>query len=494
MKTALVAAASALALTGLAAGAAQAQDWRALAEQDLRAAHAALRDNHPAMVIDDQASAHFRHWLDAGLAEALADLSRVNSSNSYAALLRGYGNGFRDANISLEPTWVERDPWYAVAWPSFTTAWRDGHYVVSWVKPDVRNLPRVGWRLDSCDGVPAEEIAQRRLDRYEGDLTQEANRIATAPYLFWGRGNPFAGSQPGECRFMDGNRRRNIRLVGEFVQPEERLAAYRASVYTPPETPLAVETVNNLAWIHIHDLADEADWDAFLAQVASQQDAIRSAPGVVIDLRGASGSSPLAASYILRTATRIWSPEWIGAHQASGAQIAYRATPDNREWFAQTLGRMRGDAVFATLNPGTIIETEQVVLAFDQAIEAGQQSFTRPVPAAAPIETGPNPVAGNVIVLIDGGCSIGCLDAVDVLKALPNVRLAGAASDADSIFVEPTVLYLPSNYGRLSYGHKAWINRARGTNEPHQPAPGLAYAGNPADEHAVRAWVSGLFQ
>ncbi|MCA3699710.1 MAG: hypothetical protein IOB84_07975, partial [Brevundimonas sp.] len=86
------------------------------------------------------------------------------------------------------------------------------------------------------------------------------------------------------------------------------------------------------------------------------------------------------------------------------------------------------------------------------------------------------------------------LDTLDLLVRLPNVRLAGSTTATDSIFIEPTVERLPSNYSDLSYGHKAWTSRQRGNNQPFTPAQGLTYTGNPSDETAVRAWVGTLFQ
>ena len=56
------------------------------------------------------------------------------------------------------------------------------------------------------------------------------------------------------------------------------------------------------------------------------------------------------------------------------------------------------------------------------------------------------------------------------------------------------MLRLPSNYAELTYGHKAWTTRQRGNDAPYTPTQGLAYAGDAADETAVRAWVASLFQ
>ena len=100
----------------------------------------------------------------------------------------------------------------------------------------------------------------------------------------------------------------------------------------------------------------------------------------------------------------------------------------------------------------------------------------------------------QVRAMFDAGCAGGCLDTLDLLSRLPNVRIAGATTATDSIFIEPTMVRLPSNYSDLSYGHKAWTSRQRPNNTAFVPAAGLVYAGNPTDEAAVRAWVGTLMQ
>jgi hypothetical protein len=155
---------------------------------------------------------------------------------------------------------------------------------------------------------------------------------------------------------------------------------------------------------------------------------------------------------------------------------------------------MKQDARFVYEAPEVIAQTEATLAAFDAAIAAGQPSFNQPQPATAADPNAANPVQGPVIVLVDAGCSGGCLDTLDLVSRLPNVRIAGTTTAADSIFIEQTVERLPSTYADLAYGHKAWTSRQRGNNQPFNPGQGLTYTGNPADETAVRAWVGTLFQ
>ena len=128
----MIAAASAAVLSlTVAAGAAVAQDFRALAQQDLQAAHDALAANHPAAVAPGAPSEAFRTWIDAGLADAQGKVGRVNSGDSHAYLMRYYARGFRDSNIAMTPSFEGLSPYFAISWPGFTTAWQGGKYVVN---------------------------------------------------------------------------------------------------------------------------------------------------------------------------------------------------------------------------------------------------------------------------------------------------------------------------------------------------------------------------
>ncbi|HEY0926603.1 hypothetical protein [Brevundimonas sp.] len=495
-RTLSIAAVAAAALS-LVAGAAVAQDFRALARQDLQAAHDELAANHPAPAVPGQASTEFRGWLDTGLTESLAMVNRVNSGFDHAYLLRYYAAGFRDSNISIYPTYEGLGPYFGTSWAGFATGWRNGKYVVTYVKPGLRgsSVPRVGDTLVSCNATPIEEFARDKLDRWEGNLETEAGRVSSAPYLTWNRNNPFVNGVPSVCEFQSGNRRpRAINLRPEPLVAGDLEAAYRATVYTAPATPLSIETVNGRPWINVHSFADSAGWDAFNSLVEAQASTLHGPQGFVLDLRAARGSAAFnstARGYGL--ANRIWTPEFTASRQPPAGAITYRATQGNRDWFATALGLMQADPRYAAEAPAMIAQTQEIVAAFDAAIAAGQPTFQLQGRAVAEDTGAPNPVQGPVVVLVDGGCSGGCLDTLDLLSKLPNVRIVGTTTATDSIFIEQTNRRLPSNYAELSYGHKAWTARPRPNNTPFAPEGALAYTGDPVDEAAVRAWVSSLF-
>jgi hypothetical protein len=80
-----------------------------------------------------------------------------------------------------------------IAWPGFSTALRNGRYVVAFVDGARRaTLPPHGARLVACDGEPAERLARERLD---GDVADGA------PRLLWDVGDRQVPPLPASCTF-----------------------------------------------------------------------------------------------------------------------------------------------------------------------------------------------------------------------------------------------------------------------------------------------------
>lgn len=499
------------------AGSASAQNWPELARQDLQAAHDELAANHPAPAVGGAAGQQFNAWLDTGLQQALAQAGRANSGSSQAYLVRYYAAGFRDANIYGRASYdTPATRFEALSWGGVTTGWRDGRYVVTNVERGTRGAPPIGAAIVSCNGTPIEEYARSKLDLWEGNLNTEAGRVQTAPYLLWNRNNPYVNGVPSLCEYQSGRGRpREFQLMPKPPTAGATEAAFRSTVWVHQGAPLSIETVNGRPWVNVHSFADDAGWDAFNAQLAEQAATLQGPQGFVLDFRGASGSSNLGSSARgYGTVNRIWTPEFAQGQQVTDAEFTYRATPKNREWYAQVVERMQQDARFVYESPQIIAQTQAILARMDQAIAAGEATFVlpaNPLPEgtvsqtigpdgqvlgtapAAPTGPAANPVQGPVIVLVDSGCGGGCLDTVDLLSRLPNVRIVGSTTPADSVFIEQTNTRLPSNYTDVSYGHKAWLNRPRANNAPFDPQGALKYTGNPLDEAAVRTWVGGLF-
>ncbi len=473
---------AAVATAALIAGQAQAQDYRAAAERDLRAAHDLLRDNHPAAYVDKD-SAHFRTWLDAGLNEALAGLPKVQGVLAYENIMRSYLNGFHDTNIAFIPGYAELPGYFAAFWPGFSTRWTNGGYTVAWTRAGDPKLPPVGARLVSCDRKPADQVAKERLDRYEGDMAQAVDRARTAPFLFWDRGNPYTAALPQKCVFRVGTSNKTYTMNYQPSAEAERRTAYMAGLGKPQGGP-TMEAWNGGFWVRLPTFTEGAEWDAFLAQLDSQLAAVQAAPVVVLDMRGASDAPTSRNGYKL--ANRLWGPDFILGNQPQVGNAAYRVSASNRAVYADAVNRMRADPLSFYQVP----IWERMLGEFDAALAAGQPLLNRNESKAPTTAAPPAALRGKVIVLTDSYCAAQCLSLMDLFTRLPGVVHAGVPTSGDSIFVGQTVAALPSGEGSISFGNKAWLDRPRPSGQGFTPT--APYTGDPADENAVRAFVQGL--
>jgi hypothetical protein len=515
----------------MAVGAHAQSAWSTAATQDLQAIHDNLRDNSPEAYIDRD-SATYRSWLEEGLKQAMAQpLGKVDNAAAYADAIRFYTTGFHDPNIGMTG-WTGNTPWFAAAWPGFSTAYRNGAYVVAYVDPSQKGLPPVGAKVISCDKVPAETIAKQKLDRYEGDLSTANGRFETAPYLLWDRANTMVSNNPAKCDFEVNGRKRTFTIIENLAPEDQAKAAFQAAA--PKPSGLAMEAFGQGGfWINVHSFEDSQNWTAFLAQIDQYASAIRTAPVVVIDFRGAD-SGAVRNGY--RLVNRLWDPDYILSMNPPATDIEYRASKANRDFYASIAQKLAGDPMTAMEAPrwqeladalGAAMTANQPILKRNEssapqaAVAApmqlattltndqvpgganapGSTSTTAPAGAAAPAAPPPpaappapptNPMKAKVIILTDYWCAGPCLNMMDLLTRLPNVSQAGVQTGADSIYIGQASQLLPSGHARIAYGDKGWMDRPRPSGQPYAPAAGMAYTGDLADEAALKAWVATL--
>jgi hypothetical protein len=494
----------------LGAAGAQAQDWSSSAVQDLQAAHDVLRDNSPAPYVDRD-SATFRTWLDAGLAKAQAlPMGKINNSAAYAYALRYYLRGFHDDNIALleggQPLW------FAVGFPGFSTGYRNGQYVVTWSDPAGKGLPPVGAVLVSCDKVPAEDLAQKRLGGFEGDLSLPSGRIRSAPYLLWDRANNMTGPMPEKCDFTVGRGKRTF-SIGEQLPNDALQHTAFTSAGAKPEGLSIAPVGQGGYWISAHNLDATTGWDGFLAQVDQNLAAVQAAPFVILDLRGALEGDHRTGQ---RLTNRLWTPEYFLSKQPTTARVVYRTSQGNKQFYTDTVARLSSDPLTAAqaeplqaildkisdaMKAGKttldVVENTVPVAAVAQAAPppstatAADAAATAaappppPPPSAAPLA---NPMKGRVLILVDSWCSMECLVLVDAVSAMPNVTVAGTPTSASSIFLGNVTAKTPSGRSYVLYGDKAWLDRPRAST-PLTPQGPLAYTGDPGDEAAWKAFA-----
>jgi len=464
-------------------------DWQAAAQQDLTAMHELLRENHPAMYVDKD-SAHFRAWLDDGLKQAEAKLPQVRDERGYYFLLHWYATGFRDGHINAGMKDSAFNDHLTLAWPGFSTAWRDGKYVVAYVLPEAaKSAPPLAATLISCDGKSAEEIARARLDLYETNLDLEGGRYMRAAVLLWDQGNPFQPALFHNCRFQTNGRVKNYRLVYRS-DPDSALAEATEAAVGKKGT-LDVQPWGDKGWWRrIPSMGDDQDWQGFYAKVDANIDSIRNAGIVVIDVRHNGGGS---SQYAEMLADKFYGKDFVNAHFPQLGDVVYRASPLNRDFLKGLADHFAKDP----LNQDAAKELSGEVAGIDKAMAAGQATYTEKADATPPFDPAKakiNVMKGKLIILTDSFCGSACLDLMDLFLAFPNAEQAGLTTSADTIFMELTMTGLPSGQGRFVFGHKAWIERPRGSNVPYTPRPGLTYHGDLNDDAAVRAWLAKAVQ
>lgn len=456
--------------------------WRAAAERDLKAAHDILRDNSPAPVVDRD-SGPFRAWIDTGLASSLKLAEKVKDGYGYVFVMRRYLRGFHDGHIGFgESFHIVLSP--PKAWTGYVLGLRGNDYKVVYRGAGVSDGPPIGAVFAGCDGQSAETFAQNR-DLYDADRVTYSGRFHAAYFMMFDRANPFV-TLPRSCTFRVAGKANTYPVQWRPMPQAEVEPAYGRAVGAVHHT-LAVEPWGDNWWITVPSMEDNLDWDGFAKAIEAHKDAIRAAGRVVIDLRGNGGGS---STHAYDLAAKLWGQDWVDARQPSWGPEVWRASPINLD----NARHVRDELVKDGLSGNDLADYDKMIASMDAAIKAGKPTVTdNDGPDATHADPAVNPMKGKVILLTDSNCFSACLDLMDLFMRLPNTVQAGSPTGADTIFMELTPnVKLPSGLGAISFGHKAWVKRIRGSNVAYTPAPERTWTGEPDDEAGLRAWLGTL--
>ncbi|KAK0341257.1 hypothetical protein LTR94_027129, partial [Friedmanniomyces endolithicus] len=222
----------------------------------------------------------------------------------------------------------------------------------------------------------------------------------------------------------------------------------------------------------------------------SRKEALRSAPYVVLDLRGNGGGSSHWSELI---AQALWGDDWMAANGLPAIEaIEWRASEGNLkaiqtyydEWTAS------GEAEYRLNWARRIIAGMTNARAVGEPYwrDGSEQDATA---AIMPAPTAERLVTGPVYVITDSGCSSACLDAVDLWKAAGAIQV-GRETSADTVYMDVRVANLPSDLAEIAIPMKIWRGRQRGNNEPQKPL--YAFSGPMSDTQELRGWIKSLYQ
>jgi hypothetical protein len=461
-------------------------DWGLALEEDARAFHDAIAENHPGPL--DEANPAFGAILADGLALAL---NRAETADSYADwyfALKEYEASFDDGHLGLTG-WASMDHVWRMAWPGFLTGLQEGapgheRHEVVFVRD--QSAPPLGSVLVGCDERPADALAAEILGRTAGRWSLRSHRAAYASSLFVDQTNPYV-QRPDRCVFETDGIQRTYALDWRDLPNDILNEGFAAAQADRHRAPVEIRDFPGGVWISLGDFESDPATEtgqrltALVTAVGARADEIRAAPMVVFDLRGNSGGSSLWPAQITQI---LWGHERVAALGPRSQGVDWRISPGNLE----TIEHYR-DTVFAE-QPDALVWATEVAAGMRAAMEAREplwrQADGAPRPSAP---EAPSPVTGRVYVLTDYGCASACLDGVDFFTSMGAVTV-GQETSADSSYMEVRDFALPSGRVEAYIPMKVYRGRKRGSNETVVPVH--AWTGQMADTAGIEAWLIGL--
>lgn len=454
-------------------------NWSTAARTDIEGIYVTLRDNHPGPV--DATNPSFARWLTEGRERALEEAATAAHASDYWRIVRRYTNGFRDGHIGFEFS----KP-MTRSWPGLLTA-HDMHGITRVVLNDEEPNVPIGAELKGCDAHGAEEMHQERVDPFWWNMDIPHERRWVSVHLMTAfEGDP---TRPRVCRFLvDGVEFE--RTLSWTALSEERLDDLIRKSLQFGHTSIGLHRVGHgwfvsLPTFNLHGSDQLKSMRTLIRDLKKNVKTLRSAPWVVLDVRGNGGgnsewgSKIASALFGRKIVDRIegqfdWTVDWRASLLSAASLREAAAWSEKNQQMADSKYR------------------RELASEIEKAVANSLVYVRRPAPArfGADAITVASPFKGQVFLLTDHVCASACLDFTDIARRLPGVLHIGLPTSADSIYIDNTEQLLPTGQGRLSWSLKVYRNRVRSNNQWYEPV--IAWPGGAMTDEAVAAWVSGL--
>jgi len=459
-------------------------NWRAIAAQDLDAAHALVVAAHPGMI--DPENPEFGRWVESGYEEAKGLLPYATTYDTALAVVRYYASGFRDGHLMVSDDMRDHDPIMFSGW--FLT--RDaGRYVVTSRMPQWNGvLPPAGATWLGCDGRAAEVVLREEvapfIDRREGDASRDGRLQATS---LW---RPVAANFK-RCVFQSaGGPALDFPVHFQPVDVNDYLRMLREHDGESAETANAFDVIDGVLWIRAgtfylrKDSSDLTELNALLQALPG----VRGVEAIVFDVRGNRGGDSGIGDRIFTAATGGIEfdehsegnvPRYFAKWRVSDQLVAYA------DHMVESSRR-----IYGADGPGTA-----EALAFRASALAAKKAGSTWLDQDAGLRiTRDDFIArhghlrrfdGKIVLLTDRNCVSACLDFADTVLQVAGALHMGETTGADSLYMPAARFELPSG-NAMTLPLKVWRNRPRGNNEPYFPAISVDLS---RDEATVRRIV-----
>lgn len=464
------------------------EQWSALTRQDLMEMRRQLERNTP--IPYDAENPAYARWLVAGYEQAMTRAAQVTDLSGYFFTLAAYMNGFQDLHLSFGLA-GEPPPG---RWPGFIVSLKgDVAEVVFRDESDVV-APAVGTTVIACDGKSLRELARERIFPFRHIEAIPSHVRLAVSRLFLDRQNPFAPAIQS-CDVDYNGVKQALPLQWRPLPDNEDPWFEQFSIASNgPATGWGVKEVETgIWWIGVPTFSSgdvtAALLKALIEEVEKNGDRMRSARAIVIDTRGNGGGNSAWAD---RLANAIFTPAVLENHRGPSYSTAtdWRASKENGRFWTEWAVQMEKE-----FGPWSINRFIGLFLGRQLTKFADEETPLYRIPTCWPSRSGgltklrpkgESPFPARVFMLSNGSCGSSCLNFADTVLMVPGVKLVGAATSADGVYMDVRSVDLPSGVGAVTFAQK--VERGGGRAALEYYPPDIAYDGPWSDE-AVRQWV-----